>query len=128
MNLNQITLPVTDIEKANHFYLTLGFTQIVKSPHYSRFECANKATFSLLLTNEPFSNGAIIYFESEDLEKWVASIKAKGIEFDTEIIEQRYLWHEAKLTDPSGNKIKLYWAGDNRLNPPWRVDINFDMQ
>lgn len=69
MNLNQITLPVTDIEKANHFYLTLGFTQIVKSPHYSRFECANNATFSLLLTNDTFSNGAIIYFESEDLEK-----------------------------------------------------------
>lgn len=125
MNLNQITLPVTDIEKANHFYLTLGFTQIVKSPHYSRFECANNATFSLLLTNDTFSNGAIIYFESEDLEKWVASLKAKGIEFNTEVIVQRYLWHEAKLTDPSGNQIKLYWAGHNRLNPPWRVDINF---
>ncbi|OUS72115.1 glyoxalase [Pseudoalteromonas sp. A601] len=127
MNLNQITLPVCDIEKANHFYLTLGFTQIVKSPHYSRFECANKATFSLLLTDDEFTNGAVIYFESDDLKRWVESLKAKGIEFDTEIIEQRYLWHEAKLTDPSGNQIKLYWAGDNRLNPPWRVNINFDV-
>ena len=26
------------------------------------------------------------------------------------------------LLDPSGNKIKLYWAGENRLNPPWRVE------
>ena len=127
MNLNQITLPVTDIAKANHFYLTLGFTLIVKSPHYSRFECPNKATFSLLLTDEQFFNGAVIYFESDNLNQWVESIKAKGIEFDTEIIEQHYLWHEAKLTDPSGNQIKLYWAGENRLNPPWRVDINFDM-
>ncbi|MDN3379980.1 MULTISPECIES: VOC family protein [unclassified Pseudoalteromonas] len=127
MNLNQITLPVCDIEKANHFYLTLGFTQIVKSPHYSRFECANKATFSLLLTDDEFTNGAVIYFESDDLKRWVESLKAKGIEFDTEIIELRYLWHEAKLTDPSGNQIKLYWAGDNRLNPPWRVNINFDV-
>ncbi|MFY8328656.1 VOC family protein [Pseudoalteromonas sp. ZZD1] len=128
MNLNQITLPVTDIEKANQFYLTLGFTQIVKSPHYSRFECANKATFSLLLTDDEFINGAVIYFESDDLKRWVESLKAKGIEFDTEINEQRYLWHEAKLTDPSGNQIKLYWAGENRLTPPWRVDINFDVQ
>jgi len=127
MNLNQITLPVTDIEKANHFYLTLGFTQIVKTAHYSRFECANTATLSLVLTDDTFSNGAVIYFESEELEKWVASLKAKGIEFDTEIIERRYLWHEAKLTDPSRNKIKLYRAGENRLTPPWRVDINFNV-
>ena len=68
MNLNQITLPVTDIEKANQFYLAMGFTQIVKTDHYSRFECANKATFSLLLTDDAFSNGAVIYFESEELE------------------------------------------------------------
>jgi hypothetical protein len=33
-----------------------------------------------------------------------------------------YLWREAVLHDPSGNKIKLYWAGENRLNPPWRVE------
>lgn len=124
MNLNQITLPVTDIEKANAFYLTLGFTQIVKTPHYSRFECANHATFSLVLTNSVFSHGATIYFESNTLTEWVELLKAKGIKFDTEIIEQRYLWREAKLTDPSGNLIKLYWAGGNRLNPPWRVDIS----
>jgi len=38
--------------------------------------------------------------------------------------EKSYLWREAILKDPSGNKIKLYWAGENRLNPPWRVDIS----
>ncbi|WP_257324342.1 VOC family protein [Pseudoalteromonas rhizosphaerae] len=123
MNLNQITLPVSDIEKANQFYLAMGFTQIVKTDHYSRFECPNKATFSLLLTDAVFSNGAVIYFESAELEKWVASLKAKGFEFESVITEQRYLWREAVLKDPSGNKIKLYWAGYNRLNPPWRVEI-----
>lgn len=34
-----------------------------------------------------------------------------------------YLWREAVLHDPSGNRIKLYWAGENRLNPPWRVEL-----
>ncbi|MGS0536485.1 VOC family protein [Pseudoalteromonas sp. SaAl2] len=128
MNLNQITLPVSDIEKANQFYLTMGFTQIVKTDHYSRFECANKATFSLVLADNAVTNSAVIYFECDDLNQWVKSLKAKGIKFDTEIIEQRYLWHEAKLTDPSGNKIKLYWAGENRLNPPWRVDISAELE
>jgi len=33
-----------------------------------------------------------------------------------------YLWREAVLRDPSGNRIKLYHAGENRLNPPWRVE------
>ncbi|MBB1333681.1 VOC family protein [Pseudoalteromonas sp. SR44-5] len=123
MNLNQITLPVCDIEKANQFYLAMGFTQIVKTDHYSRFECPNKATFSLLLTDDVFSNGAVIYFESAELEKWVASLKAKGFEFESVITVQRYLWREAVLKDPSGNKIKLYWAGCNRLNPSWRVEV-----
>ncbi len=128
MNLNQITLPVTNIEKANHFYLTLGFTQIVKSPHYSRFECANKATFSLVLADHAVTNSAVIYFECDDLNQRVKSLKAKGIKFDTEIVEQRYLWQEVKLKDPSGNMIKLYWAGENRLNPPWRVDISAELE
>ena len=33
----------------------------------------------------------------------------------------RWLWREARLVDPSGNVICLYHAGENRLNPPWRV-------
>lgn len=35
--------------------------------------------------------------------------------------DERWLWREARLPDPSGNVICLYWAGVNRLNPPWRV-------
>jgi hypothetical protein len=36
--------------------------------------------------------------------------------------DRPYLWREAVLRDPSGNRIKLYHAGENRLNPPWRVE------
>ncbi|MBE0361486.1 hypothetical protein PALI_b0468 [Pseudoalteromonas aliena SW19] len=46
----------------------------------------------------------------------------KGFQFEQQPAEQRYLWKEAILKDPSGNKIKLYWAGENRLNPPWKVE------
>lgn len=45
-------------------------------------------------------------------------LSQKGIQFEQQPTEQRYLWKEAILKDPSGNKIKLYWAGENRLNPP----------
>ncbi|WP_223671204.1 VOC family protein [Kangiella shandongensis] len=123
MNLNQVTLPVKDMEQAVAFYLKLGFTQIVDSPHYARFECPEgDSTFSLSLEDNDFSNGATIYFEHEALEEWVKELQAKGVAFEQLPTEQRYLWKEAILKDPSGNKIKLYWAGDNRLNPPWRVE------
>lgn len=123
MNLNQITLPVREIDEANDFYRRLGFTQIVDSPKYSRFECPNQgSTFSLIHEEEEYKNGAIIYFENENLDQWVEQLKAKGITFDQEPADQSYRWREAILHDPSGNKIKLYWAGENRLNPPWRVE------
>ena len=39
MELNQVTLSVTDIPRAVAFYKLLGFKQIVDAPHYARFEC-----------------------------------------------------------------------------------------
>jgi len=37
MKLNQVTLPVKNMNTATAFYLTLGFTQSVDTPHYARF-------------------------------------------------------------------------------------------
>lgn len=123
MNLNQVTLPVKNIDEANDFYLKLGFIQIVATPHYARFQCPDGgSTFSLLLETGDFSNSSIIYFEHENLDQWVTKLKSIGIKFDQDPIDQDYLWREAILHDPSGNKIKLYWAGENRINPPWRVE------
>lgn len=122
MELNQITLPVSNMEEAVQFYLTLGFTQIVDTPHYSRFSCPQgHATFSLSLESDAFHNHAVIYFEHQNLDALYQALENKGIAFEQPPTMQRYLWKEAVLYDPSGNKIKLYWAGDNRLNPPWRV-------
>ena len=53
MELNQVTLPVTNMVEAVEFYLTLGFTQIVDTPHYARFTCPEgSSTFSLSLESE----------------------------------------------------------------------------
>jgi catechol 2,3-dioxygenase-like lactoylglutathione lyase family enzyme len=123
MNLNQITLPVTDMEAAASFYRRLGFTQIVDTPHYARFECpGGDATFSLSLETGSYRNGATIYFEHENLDEWVAQLESRGIEFEQAPTDQSWLWREAILFDPSGNKIKLYRAGENRRHPPWRVE------
>jgi catechol 2,3-dioxygenase-like lactoylglutathione lyase family enzyme len=123
VNLNQVTLPVNDMEMSTKFYRDLGFTQIVDTPHYARFECPEgDSTFSLSLENSKILCGTVIYFEHEQLDDWVNELKVKGFNFDQEPIDKSYLWREAILHDPSGHKIKLYWAGVNRINPPWRVE------
>ena len=123
MNLNQITLPVKNIEEAVFFYLKLGFIQIVDSEYYARFKCPEgDASFSLMLDMKNYSNGSVIYFENEKLDEWVANLISMGIVFDQLPRNETYLWREAILRDPSGNKIKLYWAGANRLMPPWVIN------
>ncbi len=123
MNLNQVTLPVSDMDRATEFYRNMGFLQIVDTPHYARFECTEgQSTFSLSLAVEAAENTATIYFENENLDDLVASLQQRGFKFQQTPTDMSYLWREAILLDPSGNKIKLYWAGENRLNPPWRVE------
>ncbi len=104
------------------FYKLLGFKQIVGNDHYARFECPEgDSTFSVFLGNPESKNNSVIYFEHEQLDDLVNVLKSKGVEFVQEPKDKDHLWREAMLTDPSGNEIKLYWAGENRLNPPWRI-------
>ncbi|KUJ84453.1 glyoxalase/bleomycin resistance/dioxygenase family protein [Microbulbifer flavimaris] len=124
MNLNQVTLPVRDMAEAAAFYRRLGFVQIVDTPHYARFESTDGgATFSLQLSDEKFHNGAVIYFELEALDTLVEELQHRGVEFAQLPQDMRWRWREAVLFDPSGNKVKLYWAGEDRLHPPWRTEI-----
>lgn len=123
MELNQVTLPAIDVAASVAFYKKMGFEIIVDSPHYARFKSAvGDATFSLHAVD---TTGAppqtIVYFECSSLDEQVAILQAKGIEFTQEPRDERWLWREARLLDPAGNIICLYYAGENRLNPPWRV-------
>ena len=124
MNLNQVTLPVTDFDRSVAFYRDMGFKLIVHSPpRYARFECPEgDSTFSLhSVEHLPGDTGVVVYFECADLSARVDSLLATGLEFTQLPTDERWLWREARLVDPSGNVICLFWAGDNRKNPPWRV-------
>ncbi|SDS12305.1 hypothetical protein SAMN04515667_1462 [Formosa sp. Hel1_31_208] len=125
MNLNQVTIPSIDVEKASTFYKTLGLKLIVDAlPDYVRFECPDgDATFSIHKVEElPYGNGVIVYFEHEDLDDLAIYLKKKGIIFTSELAAKSWLWHEAHLEDPDGNQIILYSAGQHRKNPPWRIN------
>jgi len=124
MNLNQVTVGAKDVERSIAFYEKLGLKLIVKAlPHYARFECpAGDATFSLHQVEEMSSNnGTSVYFECEDLDERVAELIMDGIEFDEPPSDRNWLWREARLRDPDGNRLILFWAGEHRKNPPWRV-------
>jgi predicted enzyme related to lactoylglutathione lyase len=125
MNLNQITIPSLDLEKAVIFYYKLGLHLIVDAlPRYVRFECPDgESTFSIHKVEElPKGNGITIYFEDDNLDTLVKQIKEKGIIFTSEPEDKSWLWREAHLQDLDGNHIILFKAGTNRKNPPWRIN------
>ena len=126
LNLNQVTLPVTDFGRSVAFYEQMGFTLIVHSPpRYARFECPEgDSTFSLhTILDTERNTGVVVYFECSDLDARVESLVHRGLEFTQLPIDEPWLWREARLLDPSGNEICLFHGGDNRKSPPWRVVV-----
>jgi uncharacterized glyoxalase superfamily protein PhnB len=64
---------------------------------------------------------AQLYFECDALDETVAALKGRGLVFEQEPTDMFYLWREARLRDPDGHALRLYHAGKNRLDPPWRL-------
>lgn len=124
MNLNQVTIPSVNVERAIGFYKTLGLKLIVKSlPKYARFECPDgESTFSIHKVEAmPKGAGVSIYFENDNLDALVTKLIEQGVKFDSFPEDKPWLWREAYLKDVDGNQIILYHAGENRKNPPWRI-------
>jgi catechol 2,3-dioxygenase-like lactoylglutathione lyase family enzyme len=120
MRLNQITLPATDIAASAAFWRTLGFRQIVAAEHYCRFVAPDgEASLSIHLGGA--AGDAAVYLETDTLDADVARLTAAGIAFESGPVDQTWLWREAWTRDPAGNRVCLYHAGVNRLDPPWRL-------
>lgn len=124
MNLNQVTVSSSDIDKSIQFYTQLGLKLIVHSSNqYARFQCPNGlSTFSVQLDDEfQVTHSTSIYFEVQSLDEKVQKLINSGIEIDKMPEDKVWLWREAYLKDPDGHRIILYFAGENRLNPPWKL-------
>ena len=124
MNLNQVTIYTARPIETAEFLEKLGLILIVDSlPRYARFECPDgDSTLSIQLDQTAVvSNNIVLYFECDDLDDEVRRLKSSGLSFDEDPSDRSWLWRQAYLKDPNGNKICLFRAGDNRKNPPWRV-------
>lgn len=124
MNLNQVTIysgkPVETVE----FFKKLGLILIVDSlPRYARLECPDgESTLSVNVADPVVPlNNIVLYFECDQLDAEVERLKSLGLAFDEDPIDRTWLWRQAYLKDPNGNRICLFHAGENRKNPPWRV-------
>lgn len=128
MKLNQVTVAARDLAASTAFYKALGLRLIVQADHYVRFECpeadgGEPATFSL--HHDPDATGVrqtVIYFENDALDETVERLKGRGLAFETDPVDQRWLWREAYLRDPTGNLVCLYSAPTARRFPPWRLE------
>ena len=128
MNLNQVTIYTDKPIETAEFFRKLGLKIIVDSlPRYARLECPDgESTLSIQQgETRPVGsvppNNIVLYFECDDLDAEVLRLKSLGLAFDEDPTDRPWLWRQAYLKDPNGNKICLFYAGDNRKNPPWRV-------
>lgn len=121
--LNQFMLPAQDYAASVAFYKLMGLTQIVDSPAngYARFEAVNGVTLSIHVGETATAGGATTYLESGALDAWVAYLARRGVRFDHMPRDEEWGWREARLTDPAGNRLCLYQAGEYRRYPPWRL-------
>ncbi|SIO18048.1 hypothetical protein SAMN02745824_3248 [Parasphingorhabdus marina DSM 22363] len=122
MKMNQVTVGCTDYERSVNFYRRLGLTQIVDSPpRYARFETPGGETLSIHAVESISAPTTMVYFELDMLDAVVKRLRESGIAFDSGPTDQNWGWREAHLSDPAGNPICLFHAGDNRRFPPWRI-------
>ena len=124
MDLNQVTIAVTDFEESVTFYQRIGLKLIVSARgEYARFETpSGSSTFSLHLAREVTPGNTMLYFEVEDVDRRYDELIALGVAFDQPPQDQSWRWREARFSDPSGNHLCLYHAGPDRRFPPWRLE------
>ncbi len=127
IKLNQVTLGAKDMAASIVFYQKLGLILIVDSaPRYVRFEfprgdSQEPDTLSLHgaeIDFDPAADWPLIYFEVEDVAAFLKSVDITPVS-PPEL--KSYLWTEADILDPSGNRIRIFNAGENRRFPPWRI-------
>lgn len=133
MFLSHITLLVSDIPRSKAFYEALGLELIVDAVHYCRFRAnldgQGSQTLSISHSPGPIDASCHVGFEfatPEALDAYAAVLQSRGLVLAEPPQDRSWLWRDAILHDPDGHEILLLYAGDNKLNPPWRVGRSQD--
>lgn len=129
MFLSHITLLVSDIPRSKAFYQALGLELIVDAAHYCRFRAnldgQGSQTLSISHSLGPIGASCHVGFEfasPEALDAYADLLQSRGFALAEHPQDRSWLWRDVILHDPDGHEILLLYAGDNKLNPPWRVE------
>jgi catechol 2,3-dioxygenase-like lactoylglutathione lyase family enzyme len=112
---------VNDVDAAVEFYVSrLGFE--IKERYGSAIAILSRGDLELIVAGpktsaaRPMSDGAIpgpgggwsrFILEVDDLESWVSNLKAEGVKFRNDIVEQGGR-KQTLCVDPSGNIVELF--------------------
>jgi catechol 2,3-dioxygenase-like lactoylglutathione lyase family enzyme len=124
MRLSHATLFVSDLARSRAFYLRLGFTLVVDEAHYCRFIVGGDTTLSIEKRENVKAGGADFGIEFESaaaLDGEITRLAAAGVEIAETPVGRSWLWRDARVVDPDGHELLYFFAGQNKLDPPWRV-------
>ena len=126
MKMNQMTISVLDMDASRGFYQKLGCEMVVEGAEYSRMLAPDGVNTFSFVKVEAIADTSVchLYFEFDsaaELDAKVMAFQAQGFAEFTDPVDQRWLWRESHVKDPSGFMVILYYAGENRLFPPWGV-------
>lgn len=124
MDMNQVAVEARDFNEALAFYSKIGLRLIVSErDEYARFELpSGSSTFSLYVSDQPVVGNTVLYFEVDDVDQKFTELCKLGIKFESPPTDQTYRWRTAHFADPTGNKLCLFHAGNERRFPPWRLN------
>jgi catechol 2,3-dioxygenase-like lactoylglutathione lyase family enzyme len=76
------TIPVTDLDRAKHFYgETLGFTVLWDNPASVRFDCGGGTQLSIFRRAPSTADHTLAHFEVSDIEAVVRELEGRGVMF-----------------------------------------------
>ena len=124
MRISHVMLHVSDIARARVFYEHLGFQLIVAADHYCRFIVGGETTLSIEGHSGSITPSAHVCIEFDTpaaLDAEIARLAGMGVAIAEQPNDKSWLWREARLIDPDGHILIYFFAGENKLDPPWRV-------
>ena len=113
MRLGQVSLLVTDIERAQAFYRdVLGLRHLYTFGQLAFFDCNGTRLMVDALPEAQGNGNSVLYFAVDDIHGSQATLKSKGVQFEGE--PHRIFTHpdgtEEWMTffrDPEGNMLSL---------------------
>ncbi len=109
------TIPVTDIDRAKHFYTEiLGLPILWENPASVRLDCGGGSQLSIFRRGPSTADHTLAHFEVADIEATVRDLEARGVTFldytegplqTTGHIAQVGPARSAWFRDPDGNTL-----------------------